>query len=532
MTIPQSVSDILSDHVTLEVESIDRMYLNLYVPVLQTPGGVAWFWKEIRGYQFASSALMSPMSRSFIDRIERFAEKEHIDLITFKKGQRKDDVAAEYLAKFPLQEGVLFIGKAQEKTRVVRTERRVNPETGATYAWLKQSTSMVNHYYFYCVDRDFGPFFIKLGSYFPYNGKICINGHEYAKRQLDRRGVGYEPLDNGFLSCTDPKTLQKVCDGLSAQKITQFARKWLRRLPHPFPRSDQRLGIRHDLSILQAEFALTQVFDRPLSGRVFFENVIRENLDLGRPDQVQLIFDRKIIKTTPSRFRTRVITHGVIPSILVDYKQSRIKQYFKEGKALRTETVINNTYDFAIGRKVHNLSELRKVGFTANRRLLDVQRISHDCWIGEDNFNRVTRPAKVNDQRVPALRFGEPRVVALLAAILHFRLLPRGFTNADLRDYLAPLLDRPISPGMMSYDLRRLRLHGLIERVPRSRRYLLTEFGAHAATFLSRSHARLLRPGSALLPTESSPGHSSLTAALAAVDRAVDRIWSKGIDAA
>jgi hypothetical protein len=338
--------------------------------------------------------------------------------------------------------------------------------------------------------------------------------------------------DNGFLSCADPKALQRICDGLSEQKITQFARKWLRRLPHPFLRSDQRLGIRHDLSILQAEFALTQVFDRPLSGRVFFENVIRENLDLGRPDQVQLIFDRKIIKTTPSRFRTRVITHGVIPSILVDYKQSRIKQYFKEGKALRTETVINNTYDFAIGRKVHNLSELRKVGFTANRRLLGVQRISHDCWIGEDNFNRVTRPAKVDDQRVPALRFGEPRVVALLAAILHFRLLPRGFTNADLRDYLAPLLDRPISPGMMSYDLRRLRLHGLIERVPRSRRYLLTEFGAHAATFLSRSHNRLLRPGSALLPTKSSPGHASLTTALAAVDRAVDRIWSKGVDAA
>ena len=225
MTIPQSVSDILSGHVTLEVESIDRMYLNLYVPVLQTPGGVAWFWKKIRGYQFASSALMSPMSRSFIDRIEQFADEEHIDLITFKKGQRKDDVAAEYLGKFPLQEGVLFIGKAQEKTRVVRTERRVNPETGATYAWLTQSTSMVNHYYFYCVDRDFGPFFIKLGSYFPYNGKICINGHEYAKRQLDRRGVGYEPLDNGFLSCTDPKALQKVCDGLSGQKITQFARK-------------------------------------------------------------------------------------------------------------------------------------------------------------------------------------------------------------------------------------------------------------------------------------------------------------------
>ncbi len=531
MTIPQSVKDILSSHVTLEVESIDRMYLNLYVPVLQTTGGIAWFWKELRGYQFPSSALMAPMSRDLVARIEAFAEEEHIDVVTFKKGQRKEDVAAEYLARFPLEEGVLFIGKAQEKTRVVRTERRHNPETGASYAWLTHSTAMVNHYYFYCVDRDFGPFFLKLCSYFPYNGKICLNGHEYAKRQLDRRGIAYEPLENGFLTCADPRQLQKICEGLSDKKIRTFVQKWFRRLPHPFPRKDQSLGIRYDISILQAEFALTQVFDRPLTGRVFFEQVIRENLDLGRPDQVQLIFDRRIMKTTPSRYRTRVITTGVIPSLLIDYKCSRIKQYFKEGKALRTETVINNTYDFAIGRKVHNLSELRKVGFNANRRLLDVQRISHDCWIGEDNFNRVTRPAQVDDQRVPALRFGEPRVVALLSALLTFQLLPRGFTNADLRDYLAPLLNRPISPGMMSYDLRRLRLHGLIERIPKSRRYRLTNFGIRAATFLSRSHTRLLRPGSAFLG-QHAPHDRQISKALAAVDRAVKQIWSNGIDAA
>ena len=532
MTIPQTANDVLSDHVTLEVECIDRMYLNLYVPLLQTSGGINFYWTEMRGFKFASSALMKPMTQEFVARIEEFASREHIDIISFEKGQRKEDVAAEYLARFPLEEGVLFIGKAQEKTKVFRTERRRNPETGATYAWLTRSTAMVNQYYFYCVDRDFGPFFVKLGSYFPYNGKICINGHEYAKRQLDRLGIAYEALENGFLSCADPGRLRKICDSLSDRKIEALSRKWLRRLPHPFSRRDYSHGIRHEVSILQAEFALTQVFDRPLSGRVFFEQVIRENIDLGRPDHVQLIFGRRVCKNTPSRFRTRVITHGVIPSIHVDYKYSRIKQYFKEGRALRTETVINNTYDFDIGRMVKNLSALRKVGFTANRRLLCVQRISHDCWIGEDNFNRVTRPTKVDDQRVPALRFGEPRAVALLSALLHFRLLPRGFANADLRDFLTPLLDRPISPGMMSYDLRRLRLHGLIERIPRSRRYRLTEFGARAATFLSRTHSRILRPGASYFNADVPNQHRSIAAALDAVDRAVDTIWAKGIDAA
>ena len=103
---------------------------------------------------------------------------------------------------------MLFIGKAQEKAKVVRTQRRRNERTGAPYPWLYMSTSMVNQFYFYCVDRDFGPFFLKFCSYFPYNAKVCLNGHEYVKRQLEKRGIAYEPLDNGVLSCEDPKAVE------------------------------------------------------------------------------------------------------------------------------------------------------------------------------------------------------------------------------------------------------------------------------------------------------------------------------------
>ena len=149
--------------------------------------------------------------------------------------------------------------------------------------------------------------------------------------------------------------------------------------PHPFTPQDRAAGYRYDISILQAEFSLTQVLDRPTTGRVFFEEVIRENLDIGRPDHVQLIFERRITKQTPGRFRTRVITEGVTPSLHIDYKRSRIKQYHKEGRALRTETTINDPHDFDIGKRLSNLPALRRIGFQANRRLLHVQRISQDC---------------------------------------------------------------------------------------------------------------------------------------------------------
>src|SRR5580692_5359115 len=432
MTLPRTVAAVISQHVTLEVECIDRMYLNVYQPRLQSPAQVAAFFRFHRGHLFASSTVMNPISKAFIDAVDKFAQAKEIPLLTFAKGQRKDDVAHEHLARFRGREGVYLIGKAQEKVPVFRTEQRTNPATGQKYPWIVKSTALVNQFYCYCIDEDFGPFFLKFSSYFPYNAKLCLNGHEYVKRQLAKEGIAFEALDNGVLTCADPKRLQQLCDGLSAAKIDKLLRKWLARLPHPFSAADRAAGYRYDVSTLQAEFSLTQVLDRPLSGRIFFEEIIRENLDLGRPDKVQLIFNRRVSKRTPGRFRTRVLTDGVTPSLHVDYKSTGIKQYHKEGRAVRTETTINNTRDFGIGKRLHNLPALREIGFQANRRVLHVQKISHDCAIGEDAFQRLNQPLEVHGQRANALRFADVAVQALLSALLVFRLLPRGFSNREL----------------------------------------------------------------------------------------------------
>jgi hypothetical protein len=526
MTLPQSVCEVLEDHVVLESECIDRMYLNVYVPQLQRVGGVVWYLRGHLGQRFASTATVAPKTETFVANIERFAAQTGVDLVSFAKHQRKDDITQQYLSTFEADEGVLYIGRAQEKARVVRTERRRCARTGMNYPWVVEGSAMVNHYYFYCVDEDFGPFFLKFCSYFPYNAKLCINGNEYAKRQLAKRGIAFEALDNGILSCEDPKALQRICDGLDDKKIDRLLRKWLARLPHPFDRKDRAAGYRYACSILQAEFALTQVLDRPVTGRIFFEQVIRENLDLGRPDQVQLIFDRRITRRTPGRFRTRVITEGVTPSLHVDYKRSRIKQYHKEGQALRTETTINDTRNFGVGRLLHNLGELRRIGFAANRRLLEVERISHDCALGEDAFQDLQRPREINGQRAPALRFADPRVQALLHALLMFVFLARGFTNHDLRQAFAILLgQRPadIKAGRMSYELRRLRLHGLIERVPKTHRYQLTDLGLRTAMFYTRVYSRVLRPGLAMIsPSQTAESNVPLQRCFRDAEKAVN----------
>jgi hypothetical protein len=522
MKLSKSVAELQREHVVLELECIDRMYLNAYVPQLTSEAGVAGFVRGHLGYRFASTKQVAEMTEAFVQSIMQFGLDHQIDLVRFKKGQRKDNVMRARLHAFKKkhQEGVLFIGVAQEKARVPRTVRKAFGD-GGTIPWIDYSSANVNFYYFYCLDEDFGPFFIKFCSYFPYTAKLCINGHEYLKCQLDRRGIEYEALDNGISWCEDLVAAKRICDRFDQQKIEAFFRKWLRRLPHPFSAQDRRAGYRYDLSILQAEFSLTQIWDQAVSGRCFFEEIIRENIDLGRPEQVQLIFSRKMNKSTVAdgRCRTRLITEGVIPSLHIYYKSTHSKQYHKAAKrraGLRTETTVNNTYDFGIGRRLCNLPALRQIGFGANRRILEVEKLAHDCNIGQQSFQQLQRPADVEGQHVSALRFGDPRVQALFAVLVIFSLQPRGFRNRDLRPLLAQALglgSQQITQAKMSYDLRRLRLHRLIERIAGTHRYQLTRLGRRTALFYSRTFNHVLRPGLSQIAHPNLPPDSSNLAA-------------------
>ena len=529
MTLPVTVADVVAEHVTFEVECIDRMYLNVYVPGLQYPGGLVGYVHRQLGLPIASTAPLAKITERFTAAVHRFARDQQVPWVDFARGQRKDEVMHQYLAGFEAAgrtEGVVFIGRAQEKTNLFRTEKRHNAE-GRPYPWIVPASGVVNQFYFYCVDADFGPFFLKFCSYFPYNAKLCINGNHWAQRQAAKEGLGFTGMDNAFAAVDDPGALQAICDRLGPEQIDALLRKWLAILPHPFTPEDRGAGYRYDLSILQAEFSLTQMLDTPVSGRIFFEQVIRDNLDIGRPNQVSLVFDRRIHngkkRPTPGRFRTRVITTGVTPSLHVDYKHTTIKQYHKEGRALRTETTINDTRDFRIGKRLTNLPALREVGFTANRRLLRVQRLDHDPITGTTALHAVTDPVTTDSgTRVPGLRLGEPRSHALLAALLVFRLQPDGFTNRDLRQLTAELRGLPpeqVSTGQMTYDLRRLRTHELIKRIPHTHRYHLTDTGLRTAMFLTRIHDRFLPTGLAHLQ---SPTDHKLRHAQAAYQHAID----------
>lgn len=517
-----NANEILKEHVTLDIECIDRLYLNGYIAQMQTSGGLVYYLRQ-KGFVIPSPVILGEMTNDYRDQVKKFAEEHGIALIEFEKGQRKDDVVAEYRQAHAGTEGVVVIGVAQEKANAFKAKKRTSGQM-VGFDDSRQSV-YVNHYYFYLQDEEFGPAFIKVCSYAPYGLRVCVNGHEWAKQQARKRGIDFATLDNGFLSCSDPAALQSICAELGAEQIQAFLSKWQARLPWRLTAQDQQAGFDYRLSIWQAEFSRTQVFADPVQGRQWFEAIIRDNLDVGRPDRIQLVFERKVTKSTPGLFRTQVVQEGVNPSLHAYYKQTHVKQYFKEHRALRTETTVNNTKDFHVNKHISNLPFLQQLGRQINRRLLDAQHVSFACTLSAQSLERLVLPTVNPDgQPAPALRLGQPRVMALLNALTSFAHLPQGLTNRSLRTQVADLLgldpDR-YTMAQMSYDLRRLRLKGILWRIPDSYRYQLTTYGRQVALLLSKLHTRIFRPTFAALDPEQ-PLPSPFRDALVQLNRILD----------
>jgi len=514
-----TTNDILNGNVSLDIECLDRIYLNGYVPNLQVAGQVVQFL-AVRGFPIPSPAVVNRIGERFRDAVRRFADSNRIPVVRFKKGDRKIDVMRKHIARQAAtgRSGVAAVGVAQEFQRVFSCTTTPARGGGAPHFGWAKADRRVTAYYFYLWDEDFGPGFIKICSYFPYPVKVWLNGHEFAKRQATKAGIAFTPLANGFTSCADSVRLQAICDRLGPGTIGVFFERWMARLPLPLTAADRTHGYWWELSMRQIEVSRTLVFDRPRNGRAFFEALVADNLDLGRPEQVELIFGRRVRPTTTGVFATRVVTRGVDVTINASYKHSRVKEYFKEGRALRIETVINDPTDLGVLRRLEHLDDLQAKARDVNRRLLDHEHVGQGCVLASPAFERIARPSLVDGRRAPALRFGDPRVMALAGALAVTSNLIGGFSNKTLRPLVGALLGEPYSQARCCYDLRRLRMKGLIVRLPRSNTYVLTEDGQRFAIFYTKVHNRLLRP---MLAANAPPAPLAVRQALRTLDRAV-----------
>jgi hypothetical protein len=495
--MPSALS-LLQSHTVLCCRSLDRLYLNAYIPQLQRPDQVARFLKR-EATPIASPALFRRRGEAFISQLRAYADAHGAPWLVFERGERKEDRLKPLFAAAESRgiPGLVAVGVAQERTTGWKGTRRALDRGGVTFGFTRVSV-YVNAYYCYIWDGEWGPSFIKLSGYAPWGGRIWLNGHEWLKRQLAQRGVAYISLDNGFRSVADAALLDRLSASLGPDQIRAYFARWMNLLPQPLTAEDRAAGYDYVLSILQVEVSDTRVFDRPVRARQWFEATLTDQLTLGRPETVSLLFGRRPNRRTPGRFETRVVSTYTTPTLTVRYKHSSVKQYLKQGLALRTETTINDTYDLDIGRRLQHLNDLRAWGAETNDRLLRQEANAETARLEGPELSSLVRPRINDDRRVPSLRFGDPRVMALLAAVVMFAHLPAGFSNAQLRRHVAALLSLSLSEytsARMTYDLGRLLGHGLIQRLPNRHRYRLTPDGLRICAFLTKLANRVLDPG-------------------------------------
>jgi hypothetical protein len=524
-SVPVTVNDVLDGHAGLDLECMDRLYLHGYLGQLQVGGQVIQFLNH-RGYSVPSPACLQQIGDVFRRRVASFAEANHIPVVPLKAADRNIEVMGPCLdaAASAGRSQVAAIGVAQEVQRVfIARKRDTDPGKCPQFSFDKKDRR-VTVYYFYLWDAGFGPAFIKVCTYCPWPMKIWLNGHEWARQQCRKAGLGFTELSNGFASCEDPALLQRICDVLQPGTIEVFFQRWLSRLPLPLSPADQQGGYWWELSMAQVEVSRTIVFTQPRYARGFFDALVTDNLGLGRPGTIEIIFDRQVRngrqRATGGVFKTKVITRGVDVTVNAFCKHSRIKQYLKDGRALRIETVINAPGDLGCQRRLHNLDELQARARAVNARLLQTERAGQACVLANPVFERIAHPSvNADGRRATAMRFGDSRVQALAGALCVTLCAVTGITNRSLRALMTGLPGAPYSMAQASYDLARLRRNDLITRRPHANTYDLTPDGLAFAVFYTKVHDRVLTP---LFTAGQPQAPPQLRAALRTIEHHID----------
>ncbi len=500
-----TVARLLAENVSFRCTSVDRIGIRGYVPGLQYEGGVLRFLIE-RGYRIPSPAGFTHNHDRLVSELDALVGAWDVPVVRFKGGECKEDIARPYqqAAAAAGRAGLVLVGKAQERTSswrgFVDYSHAGHRPNHPHFSWRRMS-SVPDHWYLYFWDHEWGPAFVKICGYAPYPLWACANGHEWAKCQLAKTGVGFDALDNGLRSVTDPDVARTICARLGFGHVRDLLRRMMAHMPDPLTIEDRRAGFDWRFSIAQLEVSDTAVFEAPRRARAWFEAAIGDHLDLGRPERVSLVVDRTVVNRgrnkTPGRFATEIITRDVAPQLQIHYKSSKAKAYLKEGRALRVETTINNATDFGVPKTLNaeNWRALRKVGAATNARFLAALGEGQPGLPDPATLESVVLPTTHDGQRAPGLRFGDPRTMALLASVAAFSHVVGGLTNKTLRSQMEVLWSPDYTQGQASYDLRRLRLKGFLERVAHTNTYRVTSHGRRMATFFTKLASRVVVPG-------------------------------------
>lgn len=528
------LSELFGERVQFRSTCLDRIVLHGYLTGLQRPGQLVHFFHDVVGMDCIEPKVLLGRTTEYRDWVDRYTAGQGIPVLAAPKGVRKEELVRPYYGKLGPQEGIACVLTSLETNRtfISYTPQRTPRSGDENYRRIETGRKRFLHLYWYAWDPIMGPMSLRVSTYLPFTVTAYLNGHHFVSERLRRAGVGLYQQDNAILRVADPAALQAAADALTPAVLQERVDYWAAKVAPSFsPAERAAMELRYRYSLAQIELATDVIFEEPSPLRALFRRAVELGLLMGGADRTAHLFGRQIT----SRYRGKLQTvldrrNEGHPVLRAYYQTSFVKQYEQAETLLRTETCINNTYHLDVGRRLENLPTLVSRMAATNQRFLDAQAELLACTVDQGELARLAQPIQVGTRRVPGLRLQDDRVLRLLDVILHPGSFVADWTS---RDVLARLLDRhrlteaDYRLSQLRYDLGKLRAHGFIERIGRSRRYRLTARGLKLGVLLVKLRTRLLGPLATLASAPSPPAtttDSAVEAAFRQVDRAIDQL--------
>jgi hypothetical protein len=495
------------DSIRFGYRCFDRILLNGLIQPFQQPERVMGFFNSYRNQYPVSRDVLHEIASQFQNWVVNRSQKWGAAILETPEGRRDEFVDPYFRRAQPDQ--VVAILKAREPARIMiaignKKENRWH---------LQIAQRWVMQYNFYVNDKQWGRMFVRVCPYLPFSARVCLNQHHWLANRMRQEGIDFRQCSNAFVKCSNPERLQQLSDSLTSKDLLTCGQKWLAYFTPFFRESERRqAGCQHRLFFAQVEYCDNLLFSRRTALDRMGERLLDANRTIGQPNKITVIFGRKVTRQYRGKLQT-VIEDINLPNPVIrsHYGNGFIKQYVRDHLLLRTEAATNNVNDYGVKKAVENLPKLRERLASINDNYLNIQQDILETFVDRGQLRQLAAATILpNGKRIPGLKLDHPRQLALMHALVRFANIAAGntFTTSELHVPTAEALGCSQSEYTLSslrYDLSKLRAKGLVEKIPRSRRYRLLPQGYSICLLFLKLFERIYAPLTAGLLRPFSP---------------------------
>ena len=489
-------------------DCVDRIVINAYYPMGQTPGGFRTWWRALDGSDDRlDTAHLMRMAGRFSRRVRAWAKHNAVPVIDCAPGERKHEIAHEYLPSDPNFVGVFLILVSKSPAAVWQVRR-----FGKGGIDLRKTWPYVNNYSFHIMDPKWGHITIKMSGHPPFGAMIILNGHEWVEREAKKRGIVIEKEDNCFTGCSDANALDEVADSLASDdaigRLYDVCDRWIYSacLCFGLPLDEQeKSGFRYAYSVFQLEHSRNLRFKRGSDMDAVYQSLIdrtRTSLDIKR--LTKLFGSKHRPHASAKKKETRPPVQAKIEKPAYDltvfklhFGKLTLKIYDKGENVLRIEAVAHNIKDLKCGKCLSHLCEMVSTLREMAVRFLNVLSSIHISFIDDGALDELHQSSRIGEHRVAGVDINQSRIRSVLAAVISLAPKPGGFAVADVAAKVREMTgcsDSQYTTRQAAYDLQKLRCKQIIEKAGKSRRYIAVAKGIRIVCALLTLREHVIKP--------------------------------------